>query len=111
MFYDRITKRKNTILGVYYMKKTIMQNIPVPTISNKLNAKYEFHLIKEGQSCLYEGTERELINTRSAAIEYAKRHKLNFVTRTVDNGLMVWNVAQGEKQVVTTTKSKPDWAE
>jgi hypothetical protein len=111
LFYHKSAIRQNNTTKDYIMKKTILQNIPVPTISNKLNAKYEFHLIKKGQSCLYEGTERELINTRSAAIEYAKRHKLHFVTRTVEGGLMVWNIAQGVVATKTETKSKPDWAE
>ena len=76
------------------MKKTIIKETIPDNINNKTNSKYEFHSIKAGDACLYEGTERELINARSAAIEYAKRHKLHFITRTNEKGLLVYNVTK-----------------
>ena len=86
------------------MKKTIIKNSIPDNISNKANSKYDFHMIKSGESCLYEGDKRELLNVRSASIEYSKRHKLKFVTRTNDKGLMVYNVTKEQKQTSISTK-------
>jgi len=94
------------------MKKTIIKETIPENITNRVNSKYEFYSIKAGEACLYEGTQRELINVRSAAIEYAKRHKLHFVTRTNDKGLMVYNVAditiQKPVNIDTSAKGQPN---
>lgn len=87
------------------MEKIIENNIPIPSISNKANSKHDFHLIGEGQSCLYKGTKRELESIRVCAINYAKRHKINMVTRMLSEGLRVWNVASEKKQIVAPIKT------
>jgi hypothetical protein len=88
------------------MTKTIENGIPIPPISNKTNSRHEFHLIKEGQSCLYTGTKKELETIRTCAISYGKRHKINIVTRQTENGLRVWHVAETKPEHVTTTKKE-----
>ncbi len=83
------------------MKKTIIKEAIPENITNKANSKYEFHIINIGEACLYEGDKKELANIRASAIEYSRRHNLNFVTRTNEKGLMVYNVDVG-----TNTKSE-----
>lgn len=70
-------------------------NIPIPPINNAgaRKSKYPFKSMKVGDIRRFLASPEEVKRIQRAAAAFARRHKVELVTRTVEGGLRVWRSA------------------
>ena len=69
----------------------IEQGVPIPDINAGRKYKYPWYDLQAGDSFVVKPTDNVLA-ARVAALRYAKRHGMVFITRMSNKGLRVWRV-------------------